>query len=108
MENDNFDLREWCREQVRMSGMKQKDIAKAANLPGPWLSQMMNHDMGTIDSWQRVLNVLPEVNRYKLPDTIVNILRLCDYWDKLSKGESSTTRTIRLIIKRGLRYVDAA
>lgn len=103
MESDHFNLREWCREQVRESGMTQREIARVSGIPETWISQMMNHDMGTIDAWQRVLNAIPNTNRYKLPDVAIHLLRLCDYWDKMSKGESPTTRTIRLVIKRGFR-----
>jgi hypothetical protein len=104
MESDHFDVREWMREQVRTSRLTQREIARISGVPETWISQMMNHDMGSIETWQKVLNALPEINHYKLPDVAVAMLRLCDYWDTLSKGESPTTRTIRMIVKKGLRY----
>lgn len=104
MESDDFDLREWCRIQVRESGLTQRQISHVSGIPESWISQMMNYNMGTIDSWQRILNALPHVNRHQLPDVVVNILRLCDYWDKMTKGESPTTKTIRMVIRRGSRY----
>lgn len=103
MENDHFDLREWCRWQVRHSGMKQKDIARITGMTDKTISQMMNHDTGTLESWQRILNALPHINRHRLPDVALAMLRLCDYWDKMSKGESPTTKTIRDIVRKGLR-----
>jgi hypothetical protein len=103
MENHDFDLREWCREQVRLSGMPQKDIARISGFTDKTISQMMNHKTGTIESWQRVLNALPHINRYELPDVAPNMLRLCDYWDKMTKGESPTTRTIRTVLRKGLK-----
>lgn len=104
MESDHFDLREWCRQQVRDSGLTQREVAHLSGIAESTISQMMRHDKGGFDRWQRVLNALPEVNHYRLPDAAVNVLRLCDFWDKLSKGESPTTRTIRMVIRKGLRY----
>jgi hypothetical protein len=102
MESDDFDLREWCRQQVRDSGLTQRQISNISGFTEKTISEMMNRKTGTIDSWQRVLNALPHVNRYQLPDVAVNVLRLCDYWDKMSKGESPTTKTIRMVIRRGI------
>jgi len=104
MESDDFNLREWCRLQVRESGLTQRQISSICGLTEKTISQMMHYDTGTVEAWQRILNALPHVNRHKLPDVVVNILRLCDYWDKLSKGETPTTKTIRMVIRRGIRY----
>lgn len=33
-----------------------------------------------------------------LADSVDRVLDLCDYWDKIAKGETSTTRSIRRTI----------
>jgi hypothetical protein len=104
MESDYFDLREWCRDQVRASGLKHTEVSRLTGFTEKTISQMMNHKTGTIDSWQRILNALPHMNRYTLPSTVMDILALCDEWDKMTKGESPTTKTIRMAIRKGIRY----
>ena len=79
-------------------------IAQISGLTPKTISHMMHHDSGTIEAWQRVLNALPHMNRYELPSTVMNVLALCDKWDAMSKGESPTTRTIRMAIRKGLKH----